>query len=78
LNDEDIAGLHLQRRLVAERLAPTVGALDPVSTRRAWLTAREAERRDAPTIGQQYGRHGREEAHAPIDAVAATKATLAT
>src|SRR6266480_3970617 len=74
LDHEYIARLHFDLKGRAEFFARSVGALDPVAPDSTRLAARDAERRDAPVIGEHDCGHRLEEAHASLAAVAAAMA----
>src|SRR5690242_13662148 len=77
LDDEHVAGSHTDLECGAEFLARPVGALDPVAASSARLPSTDAERRDAPVIGQHDRGHRLQEAHPPLPAVAASVASRA-
>src|SRR5438552_13549058 len=71
LNHEYVARLHFDLKGCAELFPRSVGALDPVASHGARLAARDAERRDAPVIGEHDRGHRLEEAYSSLAAVAA-------
>src|SRR5437870_7720466 len=71
LNHEYVARLHFDLKGRAELFPRSVGALDPVASHGTRLPARDAERRDAPVIGEHDRGHRLEEAYSSLAAVAA-------
>src|SRR6202161_1715655 len=70
-DDESIAGLHGDLRQCPEALHSPVRALHPILACRTVLAAHQAEGSVTPTVAQDGGRHGFQEANAAHAAVAA-------
>src|SRR5271168_2620523 len=71
-DDKRVAGLHADLRQRPQTFHSPVRALHPILARRAALATHQAEGPVTPTVAQDGGRHGFQEANAAHAAVAAT------